>query len=422
MAADQYSATMSRGIQALVLIGLGMSLWGGGALLVQPDLRLRAGISLATGLGLMVLSLLGWLRSRPQDQLEVQPLTWTVERISPEHLRIRTRFVAHNRNPLLEVTLAQVTPELHLLSRSSIASIHTRLALRSDHEDLPPRKDNYWQAYILTPQSQTHLEVDLELQGDLLEDLQSCWLELHYIQYGRQLRTPKTSHLIIPLREVSPLEDPQWRQRDQVSFLPIPTHLLTPIDNLVEVIERYIKPFAQTGDVVALSETAVAVVQGNFRHPTTVHPGWLARRLCYFFPSKTSLSSSYGLQTLIDSSSAQRVLAAFLLGSAAKVLGISGVFYQYAGEQSSLIDDVTGTLPPYDQFIVLGPKQPQQLVESLQQATGLAIAIVDANDLGEVNILAATPDTPRERVVEALKINPAGNSAEQTPVVLIRPQ
>ena len=68
---------------------------------------------------------------------------------------------------------------------------------------------------------------------------------------------------------------------------------------------------------------------------------------------------------------------AFIGGSIAKILGKPGLFYQLAGEQARLIDDVTGTLPPYDQFIVLGPQNPQQVVEQIQKATGLGAAIVD---------------------------------------------
>lgn len=90
------------------------------------------------------------------------------------------------------------------------------------------------------------------------------------------------------------------------------------------------------------------------------------------------------------------------------------------GEQADLIDDVTGTLPPYDQFIVLGPRDPAKLVGDLHRQTGYEVAIVDANDLGEVKLLAATSGVQGSLVKQALRKNPAGNAAEQTPLVLIR--
>ena len=82
---------------------------------------------------------------------------------------------------------------------------------------------------------------------------------------------------------------------------------------------------------------------------------------------------------------------------------------------------MTGTLPPYDQFIVLGPLNPQQVIDRIQQETGLAAAIVDANDLRAVKILAATPGVSEAFIEKALISNPAGNADERTPLVLIRP-
>jgi len=103
------------------------------------------------------------------------------------------------------------------------------------------------------------------------------------------------------------------------------------------------------------------------------------------------------------------------------VLRQHGVFYQLAGEQARLIDDVTGTLPPYDQFIVLGPEHPEKVVEEIQRETGLAAAIVDVNDLKAVKVLAASPQASIPLLEQALRDNPAGNADEQTPLVLIRP-
>jgi len=128
------------------------------------------------------------------------------------------------------------------------------------------------------------------------------------------------------------------------------------------------------------------------------------------------------MQTLVNQVGAWRVAGAFLVGAIAKkIFKKPGVFYQLAGEQARLIDDITGTLPPYDQFIVLGPDQPQRIVDQIKQETGLSAAIVDVNDLRAVKVLASTPDVTLEFLTQALISNPAGNADEQTPVVLIRP-
>ena len=77
---------------------------------------------------------------------------------------------------------------------------------------------------------------------------------------------------------------------------------------------------------------------------------------------------------------------------------------------------------PFDQFIVMGPDHPEQVVENIKTATGLEAAIVDVNDLKRVKTLAASSNVPLAVMESALRDNPAGNSDEQTPVVLIRPK
>jgi hypothetical protein len=77
-------------------------------------------------------------------------------------------------------------------------------------------------------------------------------------------------------------------------------------------------------------------------------------------------------------------------------------------------------MPPFDKYVVLGPKDPQKVSEEIKAKTGLDATVVDANDLGKVDVLGCTLKD-REIIVKALKHNPQGNADEQTPIVLIRP-
>jgi hypothetical protein len=228
--------------------------------------------------------------------------------------------------------------------------------------------------------------------------------------------------VIVPLKFPTVDEPQRWRPTPNADLLPIRTHLLSHLDDPVEVVKRYVAPHAQPGDVVTIGETPVAIMQGRFRHPSDVKPGWLARRLCYYFMPTSSLATACGMQALVDIVGPVRVFWAFAVGAIAKkFLNKPGVFYQLAGEQARLIDDVTGTLPPYDQFIVLGPDNPQRVVEEIRRETGLSAAVVDVNDLKAVKILAASSDVSLAFLEQALITNPAGNADEQTPLVLIRP-
>jgi hypothetical protein len=315
-----------------------------------------------------------------------------------------------------------VEAEVKLLSKASLNGITCQTQIIPRHKDEHPRPDDYWFAYIIKPSEKTGLEIAIEIHGEDLTQLQTAWLMVHYETYGPEGLVLKTRHIVIPLKFPKQDSLPNWRQAECAEVLPIPTHILTPLDHPVAVVKRYVLHHTKPGDVVALSETPVAIMQEQWRHHTQVKPGWVAKRLCQFFYRTSSMSTACGLQTLVDISGPVRVIFALAVGAIAKkVFGIPGVFYQLAGEQARLIDDVTGTLPPYDQFIVLGPKNPQQVVDQIKQETGLAAAIVDANDLKAVKVLAATADVPPGFLEKALISNPAGNADEQTPVVLVRP-
>ena len=101
-----------------------------------------------------------------------------------------------------------------------------------------------------------------------------------------------------------------------------------------------------------------------------------------------------------------------------------GGFYRLAGRQARLVDDVTGTLAPYDQFICLGPSDVESFVEAAKAALGCEVAVVDVNDLsrqkGSIHVLASTDGVDEDWLSDRMLDNPAGNGAEQTPVVVVR--
>lgn len=385
--------------------------------------------SFAIGLGVIVLLIgLGALafewqyRHRPGNRLELTAGDWNLDRYEPEHYRLIGDLEFHNLTRTLEIMVPQIDAQVTLLSKGSLDGVQHTLKVTPRHPDAPARADGYWFGYIVKIGKTTNVEIALDIHGTDLHQLQAAWIRVRYITYGPQGRIPKMRHVIVPLKFPSQEDAQRWRPTAVADVLPVPTHLLTHLDDPISVVKRYVAPHAQPGDIVTLGETPVAIMQGRFRHPTDVKPGWLAKRLCYYFMPTSSLATACGMQTLVDLVGPFRVLSAFVLGAIAKkVLGKPGMFYQLAGEQARLIDDVTGTLPPYDQFIVLGPDHPQQVVNQIQKETGLAAAIVDVNDLKAVKILAATPGVTLPLIEQALVSNPAGNADEQTPLVLIRP-
>ena len=380
------------------------------------------------GIGTGFAILLGWFglgipyRRQLGNTLRVSGGEWTSDLNQPHHYQLRGTLTFQNPLGHLEVMIPELTAEVTLLSKESVAHVEKNIRVEPQHPDAEARADGYWFAYIVKRRQQTSVAITIDLKGADLSGLKAAWLRVHYVTYGPKGRLPRTHHEVMPLRFPEPIQQPHWRSTPEADVLPVPTHLLTPLDSCVDIVRRYVQPQAQPGDVVTIGETPVAIMQGNFRHPSEIQPGWVARRLCYFFLPTSSLATACGMQSLVDIVGPTRVLLAFIGGSILKVLGRPGGFYQLAGEQARLVDDVTGTLPPYDQFVVLGPDNPQAVVDQIKAETGLAAAIVDVNDLKAVKVLAATQDASIPVLEAALRDNPAGNADEQTPVVLIRPR
>jgi hypothetical protein len=383
-------------------------------------------------LALAALGVVGYLfiewqyRQRPGNDLVLSASDWRFEEREPERYVLSFDTVFTNRTPALEIFILEVDIDYELLSSGALDGISIKTSITPAHEDFPARPDNYWFAYIVKVGKTTQAKIKVEITGadpDAdLSQLKSLWLKVNYLTYGPEGRIPKTGHLIAPLKFPNPEAATNWRENSVAHILPIPTHLLTNLDDTVEVVKKYVAPCAKPGDIVTIGETPVAIMQNRLRHPTTVKPGWLAKRLCYYFMPTSSLATACGMQTLIDVSGPWQVGSAFVIGAIAKIFGSPGMFYRLAGEQARLIDDVTGTLPPFDQFIVLGPSNSQQLVDQIFRETGLKAAIVDVNDLKAVKILAKSENTDEQLLTQALIDNPAGNADEQTPVVLIRPK
>jgi hypothetical protein len=394
--------------------GLAIAFDGGGASI--------AALLLGLAIGLGVVALEVQYRRRAGNALELTSGSWNLEIYEPQRYQLLGELEFRNRTPRQEVMVPQVEAHATLLSKASLEGVAYKVRVKSRHVDAEARPDGYWFAYIVKVGKTTQFEIALDIQGTGLDQLQAAWIQVHYVTYGPQGRIPKVRHIVVPLKFPTPDQPERWRPTSDADVLPIQTHLLTPLDHPVAVVKRYVMPHALPGDIVTIGETPVAIMQGRWRHPKDVHPGWLARRICYYFMPTSSLATACGMQVLVDVVGPWRVLGAFLVGAIAKrFLGKPGVFYQLAGEQARLIDDVTGTLPPYDQFIVLGPENPQRVVDQIQQETGLSVAIVDVNDLRAVKVLAATADIRPGLLAQALISNPAGNADEQTPVVLIRP-
>ncbi len=139
-----------------------------------------------------------------------------------------------------------------------------------------------------------------------------------------------------------------------------------------------------------------------------------------FVPAAGSMASIYGMQAAMDEEGKWNMLFSFILGAVAKVFGKRGVFYARC-RQASLIDDVTGTMPPFDKCLVYGPADTDNVCERIKQETGAYGAVIaDVNDLKRAAVLGKSKGLDPNQIAQILIDNPFGNDNQKTPIVIIK--
>jgi F420-0:gamma-glutamyl ligase-like protein len=204
---------------------------------------------------------------------------------------------------------------------------------------------------------------------------------------------------------------------------PIKTHLITPKDNIVDVVEKYAKKYLEKNDIVFIGEKSVAISQGRVFEIDKVKPGKLAYFLVRFVtksPYGIGLGSPQTMQLAIEEVGSLRIIIAALIAGIFKIFGIKGVFYKIAGPQVKAIDGaVDYAIPPYNRHVKKAPLNPNNVAQNISDKIGVKVAIVDACDLG-VWIVGKSKGVDENLIIRALKDNPLGQTNEQTPIGILR--
>ncbi len=202
--------------------------------------------------------------------------------------------------------------------------------------------------------------------------------------------------------------------------IPIRTRVVRPGDDLVALVRESVAGIAQTGDVLAVSETAVAIAQRQAVAAEFVRPSRLALLLSRHAGAMATVSQPESLQIVIDNVGASKVVYAAIMQVLGRLAGKRGMFYEIMGGAIAAIDGYTGTMPPFERMIVFAPQNPDAFAQSVYELTGIACAIVDVNDLQKAKVLGASAGVNRDGVADALLSNPHGNGDEQTPIVVLK--
>ena len=181
----------------------------------------------------------------------------------------------------------------------------------------------------------------------------------------------------------------------------IQTHFVQVGESYIDLVEQYVKPLWQPGDLLSSSEKIIGLCQ---------------KRVVY------KKDSPYKMQFAINERGALFVLWAAFCAGVAKLFGKRGVFYEMVGQEVSGLDGFYDhEFQEYGEFGIRIPENPGKVCDEIEAATGVQAMIVDANDLN-VEILgkASSVTLDDETLKGLIRDNPAGQSRELTPFILIR--
>lgn len=205
----------------------------------------------------------------------------------------------------------------------------------------------------------------------------------------------------------------------------IKTRVIKDGDDLRQVIDEYAKPALDSGDVLFISEKMISCTQGRAIPIKDIKPGFLARTLSRFVtksPHGIGLAMPETMQCAIDECGRLRILLAAAAGAIGKLFRQKGWFYHVAGRQAAGIDGPCDyTLPPYNEYVVLGPRNPSKIAAEISQLlNGTTVLVVDLNDLGGEILGSSDPGIDSELMLGLLRQNPLGQSSECTPMGILR--
>lgn len=207
----------------------------------------------------------------------------------------------------------------------------------------------------------------------------------------------------------------------------IRTHFVEVGEDYLALFRRYVLPVYQEGDLVAVSEKVAALCQGRVIRREEVNITCLARILAKFV-HQTEAGPGMGLpikmQVALDLCGFPRVLWAAVRAGVDKLRGIRGTFYRLLGPEVRGLDGFYGgDIPEYAAMGIRIPADPSGLCDRVHREMGVKSFIADANDLGVEVLGKAAVIAEGEPFLEALVgDNPAGQSRQLTPFILIRRQ
>ena len=206
----------------------------------------------------------------------------------------------------------------------------------------------------------------------------------------------------------------------------IQTRFITINDDYIDIMREYVMGIYQEGDIISISEKIISICQNRIIKREDIRIGCLARFLskfaCPASPKGYGVGVPIKMQYAINKTGSLKILFASVAGGLFKAFGIKGVFYKIAGQEISGLDGFyDGAWKEYRDIGIEIPYDSTAVCNEIKQKLGISCMIVDANDLGQ-EILGKSDDIKlKDKILKKMiQDNPAGQSRQRTPLILIR--
>lgn len=205
----------------------------------------------------------------------------------------------------------------------------------------------------------------------------------------------------------------------------VQTHYIQLGESYIDVIEKYVSPIYEKGDIISISEKIISLCQKRVVYKKDMKVSGLAKFLSKFAmrsDAGVGVDNPYKMQFAIDLCGRLKVIWAAIAGGVCKLFGKRGVFYEIVGPEVSGLDGFYGNVfEDYANFGIRIPENSTGVCNEIYEKLGIKAMIVDANDfnveiLGKSDSIENTDDELKKMV----KDNPAGQVKTLTPIVLVR--
>ena len=364
-----------------------------------------------------------FLRFKPKSKLKIIPKSNSYKFNKLKDFgQYNCEFQIVNLSANKETMIPNLFIEPKFLIKNNIVKLNYQKSIYIDDGVSRKNISDYWQTIIIKAKSSMKVSISISLENADNKRVNYLWLRIIWDNYGHFGLKQRENYFLVN-KDIKHLKERKIKviQIDKTcEAIAIKTNLLGAFDEPIQTIKGYCKDIIKKGDILVIGETPLAIMQGRYLSPKVLDYNFYTKILCYFFHPTSSLATACGMQLLINKIGVTRITISLFIGFLFKLIGIKGIFYILAGKQSSLIDDISGTTIPYDKTIVLGPKNPENICKEISSLLKIDSAIADVNDLGGVKILACSNQSIKKVLLHALKINPAGNDDQKTPILLIR--